>query len=199
MKVIISGNTLVILAVLTSHSLRSVTSLLITSLAVADLMVGVLVIPFSIANQVCPSPPPFLVPLGRTGGVAARVGVRAGVVPDLAGAGRVDVHGFHLQPRRHLHRALRRHPQAPPLPRHRHLPPRQTRRPQFRLTLPLPLPLPGQGWCRHMDHQLLHQLPTHGLQLARSLLRPAELRVQPARQLSGLYHVQTPLWVFASL
>jgi octopamine receptor len=45
--VVILGNVLVILAVFISSKLRTVTNLFIVSLAVADLMVGLAVLPFS--------------------------------------------------------------------------------------------------------------------------------------------------------
>jgi octopamine receptor len=47
-----SGNCLVIAAVLCSSKLRSVTNLFIVSLAVADLLVGVAVLPFSATREV---------------------------------------------------------------------------------------------------------------------------------------------------
>ena len=50
--VVIFGNSLVIVAVFTSQKLRTVTNLFIVSLAVADLSLGVTVLPFSIANEV---------------------------------------------------------------------------------------------------------------------------------------------------
>lgn len=45
--VVILGNTMVIMAVYYTNKLRSVTNLFIVSLAVSDLLVGVLVLPFS--------------------------------------------------------------------------------------------------------------------------------------------------------
>ncbi|CAH0401525.1 unnamed protein product [Chilo suppressalis] len=48
----INGNCLVIAAVLCSSKLRSVTNLFIVSLAVADLLVGVAVLPFSATREV---------------------------------------------------------------------------------------------------------------------------------------------------
>lgn len=45
--VVICGNTMVIMAVYYTTKLRSVTNLFIVSLAVSDLLVGVLVLPFS--------------------------------------------------------------------------------------------------------------------------------------------------------
>ncbi|KHN88550.1 Octopamine receptor 1 [Toxocara canis] len=50
--VVVFGNSLVIAAVMLRRRLRSATGLLILSLAVADLMVGVVILPFSIANEV---------------------------------------------------------------------------------------------------------------------------------------------------
>jgi len=51
--VIIVGNVMVIMAVFTHSKLRSMTTnKFIVSLAVADLMVGVVVLPFSSANEV---------------------------------------------------------------------------------------------------------------------------------------------------
>ncbi len=50
--IVISGNTMVILAVYFTSKLRSVTNLFIVSLAVADLMVGVAVLPFSAVWEV---------------------------------------------------------------------------------------------------------------------------------------------------
>ncbi|CAH2097245.1 unnamed protein product [Euphydryas editha] len=47
-----TGNCLVIAAVLCSSKLRSVTNLFIVSLAVADLLVGVAVLPFSATREV---------------------------------------------------------------------------------------------------------------------------------------------------
>ncbi|XP_021230579.1 alpha-2B adrenergic receptor [Numida meleagris] len=47
----IAGNTLVILAVLTSRSLRAPQNLFLVSLAAADILVAVLIIPFSLANE----------------------------------------------------------------------------------------------------------------------------------------------------
>ena len=49
---VIFGNSMVIAAVFTSHKLRTPTHTFIVSLAVADLFVGVLVLPFSNANEV---------------------------------------------------------------------------------------------------------------------------------------------------
>ena len=49
---VIGGNLLVVAAVVTSHKLRTVTNTFIVSLAVADLLVGILVLPFSNANEV---------------------------------------------------------------------------------------------------------------------------------------------------
>ena len=49
---VIFGNSLVIAAVSTSHKLRTPTHTFIVSLALADLFVGVLVLPFSNANEV---------------------------------------------------------------------------------------------------------------------------------------------------
>ena len=51
--VVVVGNVLVILAVFTTPKLRSVTNTFIVSLAVADLFVGLLVLPYSNANEVC--------------------------------------------------------------------------------------------------------------------------------------------------
>ncbi len=51
-SLVIFGNGLVIAAVFTSHKLRTVTHGFIVSLAVADLLVGVFVLPFSSANEV---------------------------------------------------------------------------------------------------------------------------------------------------
>uniref|UniRef100_A0A7E4WD57 G_PROTEIN_RECEP_F1_2 domain-containing protein n=1 Tax=Panagrellus redivivus TaxID=6233 RepID=A0A7E4WD57_PANRE len=48
---VVLGNALVIAAVILRRRLRSATGLLILSLAVADLMVGLVVLPFSIANE----------------------------------------------------------------------------------------------------------------------------------------------------
>ena len=50
--VVIGGNILVVAAVVTSNKLRTVTNTFIVSLAVADLLVGILVLPFSTANEV---------------------------------------------------------------------------------------------------------------------------------------------------
>lgn len=49
---VVLGNLLVIAAVLVSSKLRSVTNLFIMSLAVADLMVGIAVLPFSATWEV---------------------------------------------------------------------------------------------------------------------------------------------------
>ena len=49
---VLAGNTLVILAVFLSSKLRTVTNLFIVSLAVSDLLLGVSVLPFSIAYTV---------------------------------------------------------------------------------------------------------------------------------------------------
>ncbi|CAD5209934.1 unnamed protein product [Bursaphelenchus xylophilus] len=49
---VVLGNALVIAAVVLRRRLRSATGLLILSLAVADLMVGLVILPFSIANEV---------------------------------------------------------------------------------------------------------------------------------------------------
>ena len=49
---VILGNSLVITAVFTSQKLRSVTNMFIVSLAVADLMLGIMVLPYSSANEV---------------------------------------------------------------------------------------------------------------------------------------------------
>ena len=49
---VIFGNSLVIAAVFTSYKLRTPTHTFIVSLALADLFVGVLVLPFSNANEV---------------------------------------------------------------------------------------------------------------------------------------------------
>jgi len=48
---VVLGNALVIAAVILRRRLRSATGLLILSLAVADLMVGLVILPFSIANE----------------------------------------------------------------------------------------------------------------------------------------------------
>uniref|UniRef100_T1IJG8 G-protein coupled receptors family 1 profile domain-containing protein n=1 Tax=Strigamia maritima TaxID=126957 RepID=T1IJG8_STRMM len=50
--VVIGGNTLVVMAVFVHHKLRTVTNLFIVSLAVADLLVGLAVLPFSTAYEV---------------------------------------------------------------------------------------------------------------------------------------------------
>ena len=50
--IVILGNILVIIAVFTTPKLRTVTNTFIVSLAVADLCVGILVLPFSNANEV---------------------------------------------------------------------------------------------------------------------------------------------------
>lgn len=50
--VVIAGNTMVIMAVYYTSKLRTVTNLFIVSLAVADLMVGVAVLPFSATWEV---------------------------------------------------------------------------------------------------------------------------------------------------
>ena len=47
----IFGNALVILAVLTSRSLRAPQNLFLVSLAAADILVATLIIPFSLANE----------------------------------------------------------------------------------------------------------------------------------------------------
>lgn len=49
---VIVGNCLVIAAVFWSHKLRSVTNFFIVSLAVADLLVGIAVLPFSATWEV---------------------------------------------------------------------------------------------------------------------------------------------------
>jgi octopamine receptor len=49
---VIAGNCLVIAAVYCSHKLRSVTNFFIVSLAVADLLVGLAVLPFSATWEV---------------------------------------------------------------------------------------------------------------------------------------------------
>ena len=51
--VVIGGNSLVIIAVFTSKKLRGVTNTYIVSLAFSDLFLGLLVLPFSSANEVC--------------------------------------------------------------------------------------------------------------------------------------------------
>ena len=52
--IVIVGNVMVIMAVFTHSKLRSMTTnKFIVSLAFADLMVGVVVLPFSSANEVC--------------------------------------------------------------------------------------------------------------------------------------------------
>ncbi|KAF8368914.1 ser-3 [Pristionchus pacificus] len=50
--IVVLGNSLVIAAVLLRRRLRSATGLLILSLGVADLLVGTVILPFSIANEV---------------------------------------------------------------------------------------------------------------------------------------------------
>lgn len=50
--IVIAGNTMVIMAVYYTSKLRSVTNLFIVSLAVADLMVGLAVLPFSATWEV---------------------------------------------------------------------------------------------------------------------------------------------------
>ena len=50
--VVIGGNSLVIIAVFTSRKLRGVTNTYIVSLAFSDLFLGLLVLPFSSANEV---------------------------------------------------------------------------------------------------------------------------------------------------
>uniref|UniRef100_A0A0N4ZG34 G_PROTEIN_RECEP_F1_2 domain-containing protein n=1 Tax=Parastrongyloides trichosuri TaxID=131310 RepID=A0A0N4ZG34_PARTI len=50
--IVVFGNFMVILAVILRRRLRSATGLLILSLAVADLLVGLVILPFSIANEV---------------------------------------------------------------------------------------------------------------------------------------------------
>ncbi|XP_018020834.1 probable G-protein coupled receptor No9 [Hyalella azteca] len=49
---VVAGNTLVIAAVFTSTKLRSVTNLFIVSLAVADMSLGIMVLPFSVTVEV---------------------------------------------------------------------------------------------------------------------------------------------------
>uniref|UniRef100_A0A183CBI1 G_PROTEIN_RECEP_F1_2 domain-containing protein n=1 Tax=Globodera pallida TaxID=36090 RepID=A0A183CBI1_GLOPA len=49
---VVGGNALVIAAVMLRRRLRSATGLLILSLAVADLLVGLVILPFSLANEV---------------------------------------------------------------------------------------------------------------------------------------------------
>lgn len=49
---VIVGNCLVIAAVFCSHKLRSVTNFFIVSLAVADLLVGIAVLPFSATREI---------------------------------------------------------------------------------------------------------------------------------------------------
>ena len=50
--VVVAGNSLVIIAVFTSKKLRGVTNTYIVSLAFSDLFLGLLVLPFSSANEV---------------------------------------------------------------------------------------------------------------------------------------------------
>lgn len=50
--IVIAGNTMVIMAVYYTSKLRSVTNLFIVSLAVADLLVGLAVLPFSAVWEV---------------------------------------------------------------------------------------------------------------------------------------------------
>lgn len=50
--IVIAGNTMVIMAVYYTSKLRSVTNLFIVSLAVADLLVGLAVLPFSATWEV---------------------------------------------------------------------------------------------------------------------------------------------------
>lgn len=70
--VVIIGNTLVILSVLTTRRLRTVTNLFVTSLAVADWLVGIFVMPPAVAYYLMGkkktiklylAPPPLLSPL----------------------------------------------------------------------------------------------------------------------------------------
>ena len=49
---VVAGNTLVIVAVFSSSKLRSVTNLFIVSLAVADMSLGIVVLPFSVTVEV---------------------------------------------------------------------------------------------------------------------------------------------------
>ncbi|GLH05966.1 Neuropeptide SIFamide receptor [Gryllus bimaculatus] len=73
---VIVGNCLVIAAVFMSSKLRSVTNLFIVSLAVADLMVGVAVLPFSATWEVFKTPtasrPTNLAAPGRSRGAGDR-------------------------------------------------------------------------------------------------------------------------------
>ena len=50
--VIIAGNLLVILTVVKLHNMRSVTNCIIASLALSDLMMGILILPFAAVNEV---------------------------------------------------------------------------------------------------------------------------------------------------
>ncbi|CAG2182764.1 unnamed protein product [Oppiella nova] len=49
--IVIAGNILVIVSVFTSAKLRTVTNFFIVSLAVADLLVGIAVIPYSLSLE----------------------------------------------------------------------------------------------------------------------------------------------------
>ena len=51
MVVIVVGNLLVIIAIATEKSLKNVTNWFIASLAVSDLLLGIAIMPFSLANQ----------------------------------------------------------------------------------------------------------------------------------------------------
>lgn len=50
MMLVVVGNMLVIVAIVTEKSLKSITNWFIASLAVADLLLGLLIMPFSLAN-----------------------------------------------------------------------------------------------------------------------------------------------------
>lgn len=76
---VIAGNCLVIAAVFCSHKLRSVTNFFIVSLAVADLLVGIAVLPFSATREIFKVSPrlfitfslsSFLIFVGRSSGAS---------------------------------------------------------------------------------------------------------------------------------
>lgn len=48
----VTGNALVILSVLTTRKLRTVTNYFVTNLAIADILLGILVMPIAVAVQI---------------------------------------------------------------------------------------------------------------------------------------------------
>lgn len=56
MFIIVFGNLLVVISIMTNPALRTVQNYLLVSLAVADCAVGALIMPFSLANEVMGKP-----------------------------------------------------------------------------------------------------------------------------------------------